>query len=311
MNEERSVGFINHEIKIRGKNNLQSASTKMVINKCVDLLVAVEPGEHYKYRKPAQEVKDIKLKWRTMVQSHQQDAYQEKDKIRLKDESTRYTLLEELKAENGPFTNSEEIEQYFYSDAPDDVKNTRLYKEVRYARFTSTSLKPTAAVLRLKRNYKNLESQEYYDNLTSYLSNVRSIKTLTLSDLKNVLHCLANKNAEPDNSEIETEINKPDFVLGEHVIAFWVNTNSVKQWYLGIVEKIEADGLIISYLTQASRSSGGDQSWTFPEEAEVLKTSYEQILASQVKVQYSGSVRIRCKILDASLLLQVNHLIQQ
>ena len=38
----------------------------MVINKSVDLLVAVEPGKHYKYRKPAKEVKDIKLKWRTM-----------------------------------------------------------------------------------------------------------------------------------------------------------------------------------------------------------------------------------------------------
>ena len=218
----------------------------MVINKSVDLLVAVEPGEHYKYRKPAKEVKDIKLKWRTMVQSHQQDAYQEKDKIRLKDECTRYTLLEELKAENGPFTNREEIEQYFNSDAPDELKNTRLYKEVRYAWLTSTSLKPTAAVFRLKRNHKKLESQEYYDNLTSYLSNVRSIKTLTLSDLKNVLHCLANKNAAPDNSEIETEIYQSDFVLGEHVIAFWVNTNRVKQCYLGIVEKIEADGLTIS-----------------------------------------------------------------
>ena len=45
------------------------------------------------------------------MQSHQQDAYQEKDKIRLKDECKRYTLLEELKAENGPFTNREEIEQ--------------------------------------------------------------------------------------------------------------------------------------------------------------------------------------------------------
>ena len=120
LNEERIVGFINHEIGIRGKHHCQSASTKMVINKSVDLLVAVEPGEHYKYRKPAKEVKDIKLKWRTMVQSHQQDAYQEKDRIRLKDESTRYTLLEELKAENGRFTNREEIEQYFNSDAPNE-----------------------------------------------------------------------------------------------------------------------------------------------------------------------------------------------
>ena len=82
-------------------------------------------------------------------------------------------------------------------------------------------------------------------------------------------------------------------------------------WYLGILEKNETDDMTISYLTQASRSSGGDQSWTFPEEAEVIKTSYEQVLASKVKVQYSGSVRIRCKITDASLIHEVNRLTKQ
>ena len=83
-------------------------------------------------------------------------------------------------------------------------------------------------------------------------------------------------------------------------------------WFWGIVEKIEEDGLTISYLTQASRSdSDGGQSWTFPEEAEVIKTSYEQILASKVKVQYSGCVRIRCTIIDASLILGMNNLTRQ
>ena len=43
-----------------------------------------------------------------------------------------------------------------------------------------------------------------------------------LSELKNILHYLANKNAAPDNSEIETEIDQPGFVLGEHVIVFWL-----------------------------------------------------------------------------------------
>ena len=33
MNEERSMGFINYELNIRGKQNLDSASKKMVINK--------------------------------------------------------------------------------------------------------------------------------------------------------------------------------------------------------------------------------------------------------------------------------------
>ena len=36
---------------------------------------------------------------------------------------------------------------------------------------------------------------------------------------------------------------QPDFILSEHVIAFWLSTDNVKQWYLGIVERIEEDGL--------------------------------------------------------------------
>ena len=33
-----SVGWVNHEINIRGKKHLESISRKMVINKSVDLL---------------------------------------------------------------------------------------------------------------------------------------------------------------------------------------------------------------------------------------------------------------------------------
>ena len=78
-------------------------------------------------------------------------------KIRLKDESAKYALLEHLKTENGPFTSYAEIEQYLDSDLPDNtkilIKNKRLYNEVQYARYASTSLRTTAAVFRLKDLY--------------------------------------------------------------------------------------------------------------------------------------------------------------
>ena len=37
LGEERSVGFINYELDIRGKQNLESVSRKMVLNKSFDL----------------------------------------------------------------------------------------------------------------------------------------------------------------------------------------------------------------------------------------------------------------------------------
>ena len=42
--------------------------------------------------------------------------------------------------------------------------------------------------------------------------------------------------------------------------------------------------------------------WTFLECAELLETSQEQILATKVKVQYLGTVRIRCHIISDNLL---------
>ena len=38
LNEEKGVGFVNYEIKIKGKENLDSVSKKMVLNKSKDVL---------------------------------------------------------------------------------------------------------------------------------------------------------------------------------------------------------------------------------------------------------------------------------
>ena len=60
----------------------------------------------------------------------------------------------------------------------------KLYIEVYFQRNISQSLKKEAAVFRLKRNGKKLET-EYAANLSLYFDQSRS--NLTLSDLKNIL----------------------------------------------------------------------------------------------------------------------------
>ena len=42
-------------------------------------------------------------------------------------------------------------------------------------------------------------------------------------------------------------------------------------------------------------------SWTFPETAKILETSVNQIIASKVKVEYLGSVRIQCILVFETL----------
>ena len=49
LNEERSVGFVNYEVHIRGKHCLEAAYRKVIINKSMDLLESAEPGDINKY----------------------------------------------------------------------------------------------------------------------------------------------------------------------------------------------------------------------------------------------------------------------
>ena len=44
IKEERNVGFINYEVKIRGKKELESASN-LVINKSIDILMESSPTD--------------------------------------------------------------------------------------------------------------------------------------------------------------------------------------------------------------------------------------------------------------------------
>jgi hypothetical protein len=85
LNEERSVGFINYELSIRGKNNIEAASKKMVINKNIEILKNINPKDISNFRKPASQIREIKAEWKERIQCHKKESYTEKEKARLKD----------------------------------------------------------------------------------------------------------------------------------------------------------------------------------------------------------------------------------
>ena len=70
MGEERSVGGINNELKIRGKRNLESASRKLVLNKSFDLIEKKNnPSQIVKFRKAAQDIATLKSEWKEKMKS--------------------------------------------------------------------------------------------------------------------------------------------------------------------------------------------------------------------------------------------------
>ena len=76
------------------------------------MLETSEPVEIKKFQKSSKEVKDIKMQWKEKIKDHQDETYSDQEKSCLKEDSTKYDLLEKLKKEDipGPFTNEDEIE---------------------------------------------------------------------------------------------------------------------------------------------------------------------------------------------------------
>ena len=102
-------------------------------------------------------------------------------------------------------------------------KKQKMHKEVLYAKKTSSI--PNDAVFRLKKNHKNLSTLKYAINLKSYIDSNRSSKSITISDLHNVLYGLVTNSENKMKQQLDhvtqdTNVpacNSVSFSVGEHV----------------------------------------------------------------------------------------------
>ncbi|XP_066926267.1 uncharacterized protein [Clytia hemisphaerica] len=92
----------------------------------------------------------------------------------------------------------------------------------------------------------------------------------------------------------DDEREKNEYTPGMHVAAAWLKEDSTEYtWYLGVIDSVDKDCLKVSYF---SRKDKAGSQWTFPEEADIQDTKYEQIIKKVEKVAYQCTVRIRCLI---------------
>ena len=95
------------------------------------------------------------MEWSKKVEEHQKEVYTDKEIAALQYESIKYELLGELKKEivvPGPFYKDKQVKEFMNMKKSEKENIDRLCKEVRYARISSASLKPTSAVFRLQRS---------------------------------------------------------------------------------------------------------------------------------------------------------------
>ena len=236
LGEERSVGHINYELSIRGKDNLEASSRKLVLNKSFKLLEKSDNLLKFKlYRKAANEIKRMKVQWNERMKKMEEEGNLNKDSANNEVGNQMYNDLEYLKERNGPFTKPEEVLKFDNETAEIKEKNTRLYVEIRYVKKSCLSMKHTAYVFRLKRNGRNLPSNEYVQNLCDYLGDARKKTVLTANDLADVLKKLNGEAVAQENIEHENVTNETDnstksnvdqnqvngFQNGEHVVGIW------------------------------------------------------------------------------------------
>ena len=180
--EERSVGFINYELRVRGATQLQSASSTLIKNKNADLLKSCKPGTYKEFMTAAQNLKDMRLKWNDKQKELAKERLTKKAIANVSIERTKCKDLELLKSQGGPFTTPAQVDIFMNSKSTEKEKCSRLYVEVRYAKNTSLLLPKSSQVFRLKKNHKNLAAHEYASNMKSYLTKFQSDSVATMDD---------------------------------------------------------------------------------------------------------------------------------
>ena len=98
-----------------------------------------------------------------------------------------------------------------------------------------------AAVFRLHRNHKDLSTDEYAENLITYLDTARSCKNISMNDLNNILFGIASSVTPSSTSTSSSEYT--NFVAGDHIAAFWFEHGKHK-WFLGIIDTVVSDSTI-------------------------------------------------------------------
>ena len=81
IGEERNVGMVNYESSIRGKNQLKTISSKLVINKSYDLLSHTLPS---KYKKRSKKIEELRLEWTENMKDLQKVGFEQQDLLNIK-----------------------------------------------------------------------------------------------------------------------------------------------------------------------------------------------------------------------------------
>ena len=102
--------------------------------------------------KPSKAIKEIKFNWNKRLKQHQAEGYTKQECMNLKQDSTKYDILEYLKKQNRPFVIAEEVSAFMNNAVESTEKNKRLMlNKVKYARIYETNCSCISVKTRLQK----------------------------------------------------------------------------------------------------------------------------------------------------------------
>ena len=142
LDSERSVGSINHELKVRGAKQLEAASRAHVKRKGLSLLGGQAVDKKFlKLTKKGAELPSTVERWEGKQAKLKKTGLEAKDVVNLAADRQRNSDFHKLTEFGGPFTKLDQVKNYIEKSEKDEkTKNRRLYTKVRHAK---TAVLPT------------------------------------------------------------------------------------------------------------------------------------------------------------------------
>ena len=186
---ERQCGDTDQRLKKKPNINTVSRGTVLKETKFLRKDISSE----YRSMGPVVKIMDnIKATWKKRQLELEKIGLTRKEAYNLHVENRKLNILEKLKERGGPFTSSEQIDDYLQSQEDDKAKINRLRDEVVYARDTSSSLPKANPVFRIfqtteGRKRKMFTVEQFGNNLKILLGKKNQRNTVTLADFQKAL----------------------------------------------------------------------------------------------------------------------------
>ena len=196
MDMERLMGKADQRLK--KYQTLSATSRSIVLQKTQQL--RANHGSSSKFRSFGPQVearRQLELTWNKKQEEKFKTDSQKKQEVSLVKERKRLNLLEDLKASNGPFTNSDEVQLYLDDPLIDMKEKQRRFKrEVQFARDSSTTLPKVSPIFKIQvtgpdKKRRDKTASEFGEALKVYLGKRKDRLELKFSAFKESLRQVA------------------------------------------------------------------------------------------------------------------------